>query len=219
MAARNGKTAAVEQVETRTITIPRPELVRLNVPIVGTAALICNQFSEDAKSALREKFEGAQINPNRSKKRNPQREFEQASYRLEEDGYGFPAGAIKDAMGDSVLVLKETMRDLGYTKVFIKRVVRIPTRLLRLELEGEPEMVEDTIVNQMKGAVLVYRPYFWPWRAVVPIEFNKALIPYDHVLTILEYAGYHIGIGNWRPDRGGDYGTFTLDREHITLQE
>ncbi|MCA1669354.1 MAG: hypothetical protein LC793_18555, partial [Thermomicrobia bacterium] len=138
-----------------------------------------------------------------------------AQYIMEDGRCGFPASGIKKAMGQAALLLE------GIDKIEVMRKVRVPAHLLAIEsaqgIEMVPEMVRDVIRNPTtRGAALVYRPYFREWRMVVPIIINEALLSIENAIGLLEYAGQHIGIGNWRPDRSGDYGVFRVDHAGVT---
>ena len=42
----------------------------------------------------------------------------------------------------------------------------------------------------------------------VTIKYNAAQVTPDQVVELLKLAGFHIGIGGWRPQCDGQYGMF-----------
>lgn len=97
----NGKAVGAVAAQARAVagSAPLLEIDRiaeeiLHVPIVGTTPLIVHRFSEKAKRQMLDGFQGKK-SPKQPK--NPQAEFEAASYHLTDGGYGLPADAFKQA--------------------------------------------------------------------------------------------------------------------------
>lgn len=44
----------------------------------------------------------------------------------------------------------------------------------------------------------------------VPLFYNASIIGEAQVLNLLQYAGFSVGLGAWRPESGGTSGQFTL---------
>lgn len=79
-----------------------------------------------------------------------------------------------------------------------------------IEIHAESvSMREDTVKVGMGAADLRYRGMFTNWWAEFTLSFNengdKTL---DEILTIINAGGYVCGIGEWRPERDGQYGMF-----------
>lgn len=62
-----------------------------------------------------------------------------------------------------------------------------------------------------KSRVLRCRPYWQPWRMRVPFEIDTAILAPSQVEEALSLAGRIIGIGDYRPEKGGGFGRFTAE--------
>ena len=60
---------------------------------------------------------------------------------------------------------------------------------------------------------LRYRAEFKNWRAKLTIEYNPAVIQPEHIVNLVEISGFAVGIGENRPEKGGDWGTFEVVRD------
>ncbi len=65
--------------------------------------------------------------------------------------------------------------------------------------------------NARDALIQIARPLFVTgWRMTLPIEFNPDLISDESLINLLNLAGFHIGIGAFRPEKGGPYGRFEV---------
>lgn len=75
---------------------------------------------------------------------------------------------------------------------------------------GEPHMREDMVRVGMTTD-LRYRPEFTEWSTEIEVTFVKSMLDRESVLSLIEAGGMAVGIGEWRPEKGGDFGTFGID--------
>lgn len=181
---------------------------RMLVPIVGTAPLIVHRFSEKAKRQMLDAMQGRK-SPKEPK--DPEAEYQAAFYRLKGDsGYGFPAIAFKAATvsgarfysGVTMTALKQFM--------FFSGDVGADGQML-VTIEGEPVMREDVVKIGRNGADLRYRPQFTEWQATLDIVFVKSVITQGSVLSLVDAGGMGVGVGEWRPEKDGNFGTYRVD--------
>jgi len=62
-----------------------------------------------------------------------------------------------------------------------------------------------------KARVLRCRPMWPSWRMEVPLEIDTAILRPEQVEEALNLAGRIIGIGDYRPEKGGGFGRFTAE--------
>ena len=187
---------------TKTIEIPEIQLGRLLVTLEGQTPLITNRFGERARRAIEDKQQAAV----RTAKppRDPEAEFRDALYPLGEDRYGIPAAAVKKAL------VHAGGRFADEQMTVLRGVINVMGDLLEIQAPA-PRMRSDRVrIDGGRISSIAYRPEFWPWSIDVPIVFNAALLTEAKVLNLVQLAGFAIGIGDWRPEKGGTFGQFTL---------
>lgn len=211
------------------------------VPVVGTAPLIVHRFSEKAKRKMLDAMQGRK-SPKEPK--DPQAEFKAAAYRLNPwcgtdpgnsgvitgDRYGFPAIGFKAATVGAARYYPRgsvTMTGLRQFMFFHGELGADGQKMVEiLPPEGDengdwPRMREDVVKVNRGGSDLRYRPDFWPWRANLRVTYVKSALTRSSVLSLIDAGGLGVGIGEWRPERGGDFGTYAIDvdREVEVLEE
>lgn len=60
------------------------------------------------------------------------------------------------------------------------------------------------------AGVLRSRPEIKQWATKVAFEYEDDLIGVDVIKEAFEIAGRIVGVGDWRPERGGPHGRFTV---------
>lgn len=67
------------------------------------------------------------------------------------------------------------------------------------------------IVNpNTRGRRAKKRPCFKNWTLQFTIEYDENEIDFGHIKQILDYAGRYVGIGDFRPEKGGPFGRFLV---------
>ena len=199
-----------------TIQLRPIKTATLEVRIVGTSPLITHRFDEKAKRMMREKHAGKKTK-NREV-RCPEKEAEAAAYKLTDGSDGIPATGIKNAMASAA------HKDLGIPKTVLRRGLFIKADdtppgehpLVRIESD-EPEMREDVVRVGMGSTDLRYRPEYRNWSISLVIEYDEDWLTPDTILSLLERAGFGVGLCEWRPERDGDFGRFCVDREGVVV--
>jgi hypothetical protein len=179
----------------------------LLVPIVGTSPLIMHRFSEKAKRQMLDNMQGRK-SPKQAK--DPDAEYEAAFYRLGNDGYGFPALAFKAAtVGGARFYSGVTMTALKQF-LFIHGDEGDDGRAL-VRIEGEPIMREDVVTVGRNGSDLRYRPQFSRWHTTLQVRYVTSALTQGSVLSLINAGGMGVGVGEWRPEKDGDFGTYQVD--------
>jgi hypothetical protein len=176
------------------------------VRIRGLTPLVMHQWDEKVRKLIRDKHAGKKTR-DRSV-RNPEAECDAATYKLADGSPGLPLTAIKSAM------LSAAHKDIGITKTLVSKSVFIKGDeglMLRLETTGA-KMREDVVRVGMGGTDLRYRPEFVDWAVLLRIEYDAEWITPEIIVNLLERAGFGIGVGENRPEKGGEWGRFEVDR-------
>lgn len=203
--ATNGK-PAVEV--TAAIQIDRIAAEVLSVPIVGTTPLIVHRFSEKAKRKMLDAMQGRK-SPKENK--NPEADYEAAFYRFADGGYGFPVVAFKAATVEASRFYGKDVTKVGLRQfVFMRGEVGVDGQALA-RIDGEPKMREDVVRLGRGSSDLRYRPEFTEWSTTLEVVYVTSALTRSSVLSLIDAGGMGVGVGEWRPEKNGDFGTYSID--------
>lgn len=144
--------------------------------------------------------------------RDPQAEYEAAFYRLP-DGYGFPVTAFKAA---TVGAARFYGKDVNMTSLrqflFMHGEYSDADPQALVRITGEPKMREDIVRlgGPSRSADLRYRPEFREWTATLRVTFVTSSLSRQSVLSLIDAGGMGIGVGEWRPEKRGEFGTYRV---------
>jgi hypothetical protein len=188
------------------VQIQRIESETLHVPIVGTTPLIIHRFSEKAKRQMLDAMQGRR---NVKQPKDPQAEYEASLYKFKDGGAGFPAIGFKAAtVGGARFYRGVTMTSLRQF-MFFDGELGVDNQLLA-RIKGKPHMRED-VVRVGTGTDLRYRAEFPVWSTTLVITYIPSSITRDSVLSLIDAGGLGVGVGEWRPAKNGDFGTYQID--------
>lgn len=215
--------SALESVNLARFFSTRAKFEKFELWVVGDSPLICHAWSEKSK---REMF-SKQVRAMKAAKelRDPKAEFLSSLYDMPDKGYGFPATAIKKCM------LSVAHKDKGVPQTLVMRSLWIdaPYVAVRPALAGakcnlplvriygsEPYMREDMVrigSGLRKIANFAYRATFDVWAIRVKGRFNASAISRDVIADLINESGLGCGIGDWRNEKSGSFGSFHLASE------
>lgn len=202
------------------IELPALNIGLMEVTIIGDSPLIVHAWSQKAKGEMLAK-QMKKAKPAKEAK-DPKADFEASMYRLADGGYGFPSVAFKNAAvtaGTSVAGLtkiqaRQAFHILGEDADIAGAFEGSKSRVNLVRLEGDPPSLREDMVRVGMGtADLRYRPEFSAWRAKVLVRYNENVLSESQILNLLNTAGFAVGVGEWRPERNGDYGRFHVATE------
>ena len=181
---------------------------RIRVPIVGTTPLIVHRFSEKAKRKMLDDMQGRK---SLKEPKDPQAEDEQAFYRLATGEYGLPSVPFKSAtIGGCRFYGKSVTMASVRQFLFVRGQAGDDGQQLT-PVTGEPHMREDVVTVGRGGHDLRYRPQFDDWTAILEVDYITSALTRGSVLSLINAGGMGVGVGEWRPERSGDFGTYRVD--------
>lgn len=210
---------------TTNIEIKALDIQRLPVRIVGETPLIVHAWSEKAKKMMLEsqqkttKTKAKSIRDPFSDFMNslywltekPKEDTEEAFVKAINNGakFGFPVGAIKMA-GNSAAYR------LGWVKnqMELRGSYFLKTEFGDMaEIKGDaPICREDMVRIGMGSADLRYRGEFRNWYMDFTLEYNASgNLTLEQILNVINAGGMTVGIGEWRPEKDGDFGRFHVE--------
>ena len=206
------------------ITIPTLNILSMELIISGTSPLICHAWSQKAKMQMLNKS---------TKKASagkadivPHIDFAESLYWLSDkpefapnmtddevkeildeviphSRFGFPTTAFKESAISAGLqcgVLKYKIN--GRAAFFIQGEFA--------EIIGVPTIREDIIRIQGKNAVPRHRAEFKEWGTKLTIQYNANMMSAEQIANLFNMGGFAIGVGDWRPARGGTFGQYRI---------
>lgn len=193
---------------TTQISLKAPVREIVEVGIKGTAPLIVHRWSEKAKEMMLAAQQGKKT---AKQPKDPARDYEESMYRFDDGGHGFPVLGFKAAtvtgagrtFGKSV-----RMTELRLAMSFLADGTGTDgTQLTRIT--GEPQMREDMVRVGMGTADLRYRAEYRDWSAVLRIAYLPHMIDIESVVALVQAGGIN-GVGEWRPEKDGVFGTYEV---------
>lgn len=193
------------KTETR-IEIPQIQIERFNIQVVGDSPLIMHKWSEKAKKEMLDKQ--MKVAKGAREAKNPEQDFLDCIYHHPDGGYGFPSVAFKNAAVSAC-------RFTDGTKMTVARgAFHVEGEFVKIE-GGEPTPREDMVRVGMGTADIRYRAEFRHWEATIPVAYNKHTLSIAQIINLFNLAGFGVGVGEWRPERDGQFGRFHVVTEAV----
>jgi hypothetical protein len=193
------KAAAAKQAPQEVvIELPKLNLQRVQIRLVGDSPLISHKWSDKAKKQMLDKqMKRAKI---AKEAKDPERDYLESLYEHPDGGYGFPVVAFKSAAVDACSHVD------GLTKVQARGAFHIIGEYAKVE--GDPSPREDMVRVGMGTADIRYRGEFKKWATTLTVRYNANVMSAEQIVNLFNTAGFAIGVGEWRPQKDGSYGMF-----------
>lgn len=204
---RNKKTKPADELE---ITIPTPEFGVATFYLKGESPLILNAWSSKAlRQILDEQTRGRKLTKKEKEllreAKDPFECFLGAMYVDDEGLMAVRANAIKAAMlGACRHIPNVAMENL-------KRASFIPKDLVNLY--GRPKCRLDHVrvgPHNNRVADIRFRPEYLEWGVEIEIQYLSSILKIENLVNLLMWAGITCGIGEWRNEKGGSFGAFSV---------
>ena len=204
-----------------TTKLKKHESTQIQIGIVGISPLLMHAWSEKALRMMGLTPQERRALP--KEKRDPETEAQACAYRTDEGDYGLPLTAYKAAL------INTAHKDEGVEKTVVKKSLFIPTtdsnRCVPISYDKEPYVRTDTVRVGVGQTDLRYRLCFEEWKATFTLFVDTSRLSIENVIILTDKAGFSTGVGDWRPERGGEMGRFRVDPsvavvslDHDTLQ-
>ena len=180
----------------------------VRVKIEGISPLITHKFSEKAQKMIQDK-QGGKAKTSKHDVRVPEEDFEGAKHKSPLGFDGFPAAGFKAAMIRGAKTIGLVMKDVQ--GAFFIEADCPETQIVKIDY-SECRLRTDMVRIGMGSADVRYRPEYLDWSADLVIEYNEGAISIEQLFQMIAAAGYGVGVGEMRPERGGrfTFGRFKL---------
>ena len=205
------------------------EIKKVQLRLVGDTPLIMHAWSEKAKRMMLE----AQMGLAKGKKKeakSPADDFIRSMYWLSEMPKYSDKDSEKDKMeafeaaiaagarfGFPVTAFKQAAISAAYRMGWAKDKVSLRGAFFidgdtdgMIEIHSDaPTMREDMVKVGMGTADIRYRGEFANWYADITVSYNvNGNYSLENIINIINAGGYICGVGEWRPEKDGQYGQF-----------
>lgn len=216
---------------TEVLEIRPIQIQKVTLRLVGDTPLIMHAWSEKAKRMMLE----AQMGKAKGKKKeakSPADDFIRSMYWLdgmpeytdsaseEEKMQAFMASIESGArFGFPVTAFKQAAISAAYRMGWAKDKVSLRGAFFidgdengMIEIHSDaPKMREDMVKVGMGTADIRYRGEFDNWSADLTVSFNvNGNYSLENIVNIINAGGYICGVGEWRPEKDGQYGMFHI---------
>jgi hypothetical protein len=184
----------------------------INVEIRGITPLLIHRFGEEAETSRPARNVMVQT-------RDPRAEATKAAYIAADGTYFFSAFSITGCMGNAGAQhkMKGSRKTLRFIVPSAVRLTADTITILNgkgpaknFEVDARPVTIPAT-----KGRIMRYRPRFNEWGAKFDLMIEETMLPIDNAQQLLTEGGTTIGIGDFRPEKRGPFGTFRV----VSFQE
>jgi hypothetical protein len=178
----------------------------VNVEIKGCTPLLQNRFTEDSEQSASTR----KVLVDRG---TPREQAQKAVYQDKEKKFYFPSTWVTRMLREVAAnhKLRGTRRSAKY---IIPAAVFVPHDTIPLtngngaapkdfEVDSRPVTIPAT-----KGRIMRHRPRFDEWGAKFSIRINETILPVDFIHQLMDEGGLQNGLGDFRPEKGGPFGTF-----------
>lgn len=190
--------------KTGTIVLEPIEVETLVIEIKGLTPLIVHAWSQKAKQMMLDKQMGKK---SIKELKDPSADYEASRYILEDGRDGIPAIAIKSAIIGGARFFKGAIT-MAALKPILYVAADDPVSGL-IAISGTPRPREDMVRVGMGTADIRYRAEYPEWGATIRVSFTPHMIDASSVVALVN-AGGRVGIGEWRPEKGGINGTYEV---------
>lgn len=216
---------------TEVLEIRPIQIQKVTLRLVGDTPLIMHAWSEKAKRMMLE----AQMGKSKGKKKeakSPADDFIRSMYWLdgmpeyadsaseEEKMQAFMSSIESGArFGFPVTAFKQAAISAAYRMGWAKDKVSLRGAFFidgdengMIEIRSDaPKMREDMVKVGMGTADIRYRGEFDNWSADLTVSFNvNGNYSLENIVNIINAGGYICGVGEWRPEKDGQYGMFHI---------
>ena len=191
-------------------TTGREKMKEIRVEISGRMPLLTNRFTDERQMSATSGTRSSIATDDKT----PAEQAEESLYKSEEDGEpGIPGPNILRCLIDAGTYLK-----VGRSKVSTQKTSLVPAAVMLEEpfvpIQTESGWKVDTRpvrIPATGGRILRHRACFDDWRIAFTVILDEKIITEKLFRELVDIAGSHIGLGDFRPATKGPFGRFVVD--------
>lgn len=174
----------------------------IRVKIRGITPLLIEKMSMDVVEAYN-KRKGQKIV--KKDTRLEEEKVEEKIHRTEDGNVGFPSTGFHKGMIEVAPYLD------GLNKKLVRGSVRFVDNLIPVNFKKRKNnLAWGRDSGTTRAPRKIVRPEFQKWTCELKIDYNASNISAEQIINLLNWAGFQMGIGSWRPEKGGVYGQYEV---------
>lgn len=204
------------------VEIKLPDFKEIPLRIVGDTPLMTHNWAEKEKKKMLDNAMGLSKGKKKDPK-DPAYEFINSFYWIEgkpeEDTMEAFEKAVQNGakFGIKAISIKAAAVSAAYRKGWSKDKVSLRSEFFilsgddgLLEIKGDaPVMREDPVTVGISGSDLRYRGEFRNWYIDFVMRYDaNGSYPLEALINMINLGGFACGIGEWRVEKGGDFGMY-----------
>ena len=203
--------------ETEVITIPAIDIRNATITLKGDSPLIVHKWSEKAKKMMLDKQMKVATSKGHDAK-DPFADFVDTIYFLSGKPESPTPEAFEEALSNGArfgfpsVGVKASAVSAGFRAGVTKNLVSMNGAFHideeYVEIDGVPQICEDMVRVGMGTADIRYRAEFPEWSTTFTVKYNAGVISLAQLCNLFNLGGFAVGIGEWRPEKGGTYGRY-----------
>ncbi len=186
---------------------------RFQVQITGDTALLQHRFSDAAEVASGRATRRVNLT-----EETPREAAEKVSYKDAQGRFYFPGAAIGRLLREAGGAHKQKGSRKSVKYLVPAAVLVLDDAIVILNGDGKTPVKDfevdsrPVVIPATKGRVMRHRPRYDKWSATFQVRVNETVLPPDIVHRLLTEGGEQIGIGDYRPEKGGPFGVFRVTK-------
>jgi hypothetical protein len=208
---------ATTKKETEIIAIPAIDIRNATITLKGDSPLIVHKWSEKAKKMMLDKQMKVATTKGHDAK-DPFADFVDTIYFLSGKPERATPEAFEEALSNGArfgfpsVGVKASAVSAGFRAGVTKNLVSMNGAFHideeYVEIKGVPQIREDMVRVGMGTADIRYRAEFPEWSTTFVVKYNAGVISLAQLCNLFNLGGFAVGIGEWRPEKGGTYGRY-----------
>ena len=130
--------------------------------------------------------------------------YEVLSEVIPKSKFGFPTTAFKAAAVNAAY-----RQNLEKNRTTLRGALRVLGEFA--EIEGTPTMRVDMVRIGRGAPDFRYRGEFKSWKTTLQVQYNTSAFSAEQIVNYFNLGGYANGVGDWRPEKGGNFGSYHVE--------
>jgi hypothetical protein len=190
----------------QTINFKPIKINTIKVKVIGSSPYM----PEPMDMAVLERYNSIKSKQNYTKDVISEEDKVKAKYYFtEDDKYGIPTRAFYNSMIRASTYLFDKKQG-GMRN--IKEGVTIIGEVVPIKFKSQKVLTHWGRTSGMtKSPRKILRNAFYDWSVELEIQYNDNNLSAEQIINVLNWAGFHIGVGAFRKEKTGNFGLYTVE--------